>query len=411
MQVFKCALRIIRGNIIFLIVYIVGLSFMGIFMAQEFGFEDTSESLGQKKVEFAVVDRDHSTLSQGIADFLGTRGIPVEVEDSSLAFQDAVAKGQTDYLLIVPSGYEQAFEDAVRSGEDIPKMDVVFSYYSLEGSLVDEMVDEYLGITRTLMLENPSARMADVTQHALSAVDVRADVSVIESGNTASEINQFLFYMQWSTYTLFAGIVVCVGILMATLGKADVRRRNLASSMTYVSYNVQVALSCGFIGLVAGVWTFGLGVVVLNEAVAQMSSMAVALCGLSLLGYILVALAFGFMVGQLGANALICNAVGNIVGLIISFMGGAWMSLDLMTSEVQQLAHWLPGFWYTDACSVAAHIGQLPSAAECATLLQDWGVLMLFAITLLAVGFVAAKKRTHTSTAGGSYTTESSGVF
>lgn len=28
MQVFKCAMRIIRGNIIFPIIYIVGLSFM-----------------------------------------------------------------------------------------------------------------------------------------------------------------------------------------------------------------------------------------------------------------------------------------------------------------------------------------------------------------------------------------------
>ena len=38
MQVFKCALRILRAHLIFPMIYIVGLSFMGILMASSFGF-------------------------------------------------------------------------------------------------------------------------------------------------------------------------------------------------------------------------------------------------------------------------------------------------------------------------------------------------------------------------------------
>ena len=45
MQVFKCAMRIIRGNIVFPIIYIIGLSFMGIFMAASFDFDMNENGL------------------------------------------------------------------------------------------------------------------------------------------------------------------------------------------------------------------------------------------------------------------------------------------------------------------------------------------------------------------------------
>ena len=45
MQLFKCAIRIIRGNIIFPIIYIGGLSFMGIFMAASFDFDMNENGL------------------------------------------------------------------------------------------------------------------------------------------------------------------------------------------------------------------------------------------------------------------------------------------------------------------------------------------------------------------------------
>ena len=38
MQVFKCALCVIRGHAVFPLVYIVGLSLMGLFMASSFDF-------------------------------------------------------------------------------------------------------------------------------------------------------------------------------------------------------------------------------------------------------------------------------------------------------------------------------------------------------------------------------------
>lgn len=403
MQACKCALRVIRGNLVFFLVYIVGLSFMGIFMSQSFDFSGTEELLQGESVEVALVDRDESALSKALEEFLGERATLVQVADSPLAFQDAVAKGQTGYLLVVPEGYEEAFRAAALAGEEAPQMDVVYSYYAADGALMDEAVDAYLSCVRSLIAEAPDAPLEEVLMRTAQVMDVRADVQVMQASDAVAGPDRFVFYLQWSTYTLFAGIVVCIGMLISTMNRADVRRRNLASPMSYASYNVQLALSCGILALASCAWTFLLGLIAFPDAVAAISVEGLAFCGLAILAYSLMALAFGFMLGQFGVSALMCNAFGNIFGMVVSFLGGAWVPLDLLSPEVMALAHWLPGFWYTDACQLAAQMG--PGSAVGDAVL-DLGVLLLFAVAFLSVGFAAAKRRLQTSEAGGNRAAE-----
>lgn len=447
MQVFKCAMCIIKSNIIFPIIYIIGLSFMGIFMAQSFDFGGIEEEINSKNVNFSIVDRDGSQLSESIAELLDEHGIRVEIEDERMAFQDAVAKGKTDYILVIPDGYEADFRSAVLNGEEvslnslndgdmakyssadealqsellqdellqsdisqdeIPQMDVIFSYYSIEGMLLDEAVNSYLGVVRTMILENPNESMDGILAKSSEIVTEGANVHVIDTGDGMSEADRFTFYLSWSTYTLFAGIVVCVGVLISTTNRADVRRRNLASAMSYLSYNLQLALACAVLAIAAFAWTFILGVIAFPNAAASMSTEGLLLSALSVFAYSLMALAFGFMIGQFGAGSLVCNAVGNIVGMVISFMAGAWISLDLMSPEVIAIAHWLPGYWYSSACQASADLisGVGANIADIQAILVDIGVVFLFAVALLGIGMVAAKRRSQTAEAGGNRAAE-----
>ncbi len=403
MQVFKCALRIIRGNLVFPLVYIVGLSFMGLFMAISFDFGDSTSDFQRPEYDFAVIDRDGSELSQAVTEVLATQGEAVSVPDEKLAIQDAVAKGQTDYLLIIPPGFGEEFARAMRSGGELPQMETVFSYYSLEGAFVDEIVNGYLGLVQTLSAADPTLSLDEAAREAQEFAAQEAQASILDLATKVSEADRFVFYLQWSTYTLFAGIVVCAGLLTSTMGRADVRRRNLASSITYASYNGQLMLACLAVTLFAWAWTFGLGLGAFPDAVAQIAFEGIVFCALSVLLFCLVACAFGFLLGALGASTMICNAVGNIVGMVTSFLGGAWISLDLMSPQVVQLAHWFPSYWYSHACQLAAHMAPGSAADE---IFRCLGVLVLFILALFAIAALAGKMRTQTSEAGGNRAAE-----
>ena len=278
-------------------------------------------------------------------------------------------------------------------------METVFSYYSMEGELVDQSVNGFLGMVRSLAMASPETPTADIIDRAANYSSERAQVAVIEQSTAISKSDRFVFYLQWSTYTLFAGITVCVGLLVTTLGRVDVRRRNLSSPLNFASYNLQLGAACMAVTLLAWAWTFCLGLVAFPDAAGQIEPGGLALCALSMLAYCMVPLALGFLLGQVGANGIVCNATGNIVGMVISFFGGAWISLDLMTPEIVTLAHLLPGYWYSSACSAAAHAPAIMDSATLELVLGHVGVLLLFALALLCL---------QTSEAGGNRAAEAS---
>lgn len=401
MQAFKCALRIVRAHLIFPLVYIVGLSFMGLFMASSFSFGSADGRFERVQADFAVVDRDGSALVAGLVEALGSQGTAVEVADEPQAFQDAVAKGAVDYLLVVPEGYGDAFMAAVRAGEEPPVMDAVYSYYAMGGAFMDEAVDGYLALARTAAVAEPEASQQAVASMAAQAAGERAEAELLPTAGAVSEADRFVFYLAWSTYTLFSGVTVCVGMLVSTVGRADVRRRNLASPMPFFSYNLQLGGACLLVAIGAWAWTLGLGLVAFPAAVAEMSLAGLAWCAASMLAFCLVPLGLGLLLGALGASGLVANAVGNIVGMVVSFLGGAWVPLDIMAPEVLALTRALPGFWYVEACRASAHLPAGAGFEAALPVLQDIGVLALFALALFCAALAAARLRVRTAAAGG----------
>lgn len=406
MQVFKCALRILRAHLIFPMIYIVGLSFMGILMASSFGFGQPGGEFTPTRGDFAVVNRDGGALSAGITEALTSMGDEVHVADERIAFQDAVAKGQVDYLLIVPAGYGDAFLEAVREGEEPPELECVYSFYSTEGAYLDEAVSEYLSIARTIAVAEPKVTQDQVASEALDTLGYKAEATLLSLDKAVSEADRFVFYLQWNTYTLFAGITVVVGLLTTTLGRTDVRRRSLVSPIAYIKYNLQLALACLTVALMAWAWSFGIGLIAFPAAVSAMSLPGVLWCALSMLAFCTLPLSVGFLLGQVGANIAIANGVGNITGLVVSFLGGAWVSLDLMSPEVLALAHCLPGYWYGNACTLAAHLPGEASLSELLPVMQDVGVLLLFALAIFSVALVLGRFRTQTAQSGGNAAAE-----
>lgn len=402
MQVFKCALRIMRASFVFPLIYVVGLSFMSVVLAFSAVPLDDRQSDDFERAEYvySIIDRDNSTISHSLAEALAEGGEATWVADDRVAIQDAVAKGHVDYLLIIPEGYEERFL-AAKSAEEIPEMEVIFSYSSLSGAYVDEVVNEYASLLHTLALSEGTGDVGALTQDALAFASKQAQGTVLEGEQSASPLDQLIFYLTWGMYPLFTGITVCISVLLYRMGRSDVRKRNLASPLPLRSLNAQLVLSCLAIALASVAWVLVLGALFFPEGVALLGAGGMAAIALVVLVFSLIPASIGFMLGMLGANTAVANSVGNIVGLAISFFGGAWFSISLMEPVVRDIAHWLPGLWYTQACQAVADLCTGAAGAQPSVLFIALGVMALFALALFCVGLVAAKKRTQTAEAGG----------
>lgn len=398
MRVFKCALELALRNPLPLLIYTVALSFMGVAMALGLSDgQDASESSQPQRasVEYAVIDRDGGTLAQGMGSFLKTCGDEVTLEDTPLALQDAVAKGEADFILIIPEGWGDAFIRAAENGEELPSMECVYSFYSAEGSLADARLAGFAGILAASIAADPEASQQQWVHSALDAVATEASVS-FAAGEKAGPARGFEFFLEFSIYSLFASIVVCVSMLLGTLDRADVRRRHLASPVSYGSYNAQTILACFVIMLFIDAWTLGLGLAVFHGSAAASGIDTLIRMVLTVPVFSLVPLGVGYLLGQFGIGSTAANGVGNITALVLSFLGGAWMPLSMAPEGVQVVARFLPGYWYIEALG----------ADSWQSMLACWGVLLLFAAALFATSLVAAKLRTRTSEAGGNAAAE-----
>lgn len=401
MQVFKTAVKTVFRHPIYLLVYTVFLSMMGILMASSLPFgEGEDAQFAQFQTKFSVIDRDGSDLSRGLTTYLGEHGLEVPLEDTEIALQDAVAKGQSSYVLIVPAGFGEALVDTARSGSDAPDLETVYSYYSLEGSLMDQEVNEYVGIARAYAGLSPDASQADIVTHASDVMAESAPVETVQLGGGTSEAQRFVFYLDWGTYTLFATIIVCVGLLMSTLNRTDLKRRNLVSPVPSFQYNLQIAAASLVVMSAVWLWTVGIGLIVFAESVAQISGVGLAFMLALAYVFATVPLAIGYLLGQLGVGEFASNAIGNIAGMVVSFLGGVWISFELLDPAVQAVAHFSPAYWYTNALQQASELQTLAPDAVM-PILGNMGVLVLFTAAIFAVALVVGRLRVQSAEAGG----------
>ena len=391
MSTFRTSLRIIWGHRLYVVIYLVFISMLGVLAVGGAIVPDAEETgFIAAKPTVAVIDRDGSEISRGITEYVDAQGTSVDVADNERSIQDAAAEDRASYVLVIPAGYGDDLMDAAATGGEVPALETVVSYQSSAGTLMDLSVRGYLqsayGFAATV-----ASSQADVVRLASDAAAEKSETTI----TTATEplTSWLLYYFQFSTYPIFASVTMVVAVLMNSLNERDVRMRSLAAPITSARRSLQTFLACCVMGLVAWAWICLMGFA-LNDGAAAIATAPVQvalMCG-SLLAYALVSVTAGFLVGQLAVSEMAANAISNVAGMALSFLGGGWVQLALMPAAVQQAARFFPSYWCTAAVSDAFLLTGV-SGTSIAGVLGEIGVVCLFAVAIFAVSLVVGRAK------------------
>ena len=362
MSTFKTCVRVVAAHRLYILIYLVVLSLFGLFtgMAKS---EDSSDEVTAATASVAVIDRDGSTISRGVKGYVESVGEAQSLEDSRQALQDATAQNRISYILIIPAGYGQRLQQAAREGTEPPRMDTVIGYESASGALMNVRTDSYVGQVSDYLsttTDDPARAVAlakETMNHSAPAKRVTPDATPLS--------HSFVTYARFSFYPLMAFAVVTISTLMAALGRRAVRARLEA---TPVSGLGGVATSAPLLGVVA----------------AAVGS------------YTLVAVSIGFLMGQIGLGQHAANAVANIGGMALSFLGGAWVPIEWLPDSLARAARLTPGYWADRAISGAYEATSM-SAAVIGPLLVDCGICALFAVAVFSVAVAVGRARARSA--------------
>ena len=197
---------------------------------------------------------------------------------------------------------------------------------------------------------------------------------------------------EFASYPIFSSAMVCIAVLMSSVERRPVRDRRLASPEPARTRNLALLGACATIGLVAWAWTFGLEVLVLGRSTLASSPAQLALVGAALLAYALVAASVGFLAGQLGVSESAANALANILGMVMSFLGGG-MDGPLAPARWAHCRGTLhAGVLGHAGGRGAAGMGRV-TVQNVMPLVGDIGICALFGIATLLVGLVLGRSR------------------
>lgn len=394
MSTFKTYLRILSAHKVYIVIYLVLISSVGIIMG--LGSTSATDEFRPTSVNVAVIDRDGSELSQALAAHVKDGNNAFEVADEKRAIQDAIARDTVSYLLVIPAGWGAGLLDAAASGTDAPDLETYVSYQSARGRLLDLEVTSYAnalyGNAATL-----GGSATDIVGTTDSAWEKSADVSIIKQ-QTPPLPSSISVAAEFSAYPIFASVSVCIAVLMAEINKAPVKMRRLASPEPSRTRSLALFAACAVIALIAWAWNFGLQAAILGRNALATSPVQMAIVGAALLAYSLVSAAAGFLVGQLGCSENASNAIANIFGMLFSFLGGGWTGLSLLPDSIIAIAHFTPSYWSALAIEGACAMSEVTTAAI-APLLGDIAICALFGLALLLVGMVQGRTRSRIETA------------
>lgn len=394
MNICKRALVIALRHPLYLVIYIGFLSAMGALLIGEVGgAQDPSSPSAPSKAAIALVDRDDTAISRALQDALALTDELVDVDDEAIALQDVLAKDQADIVLIIPSGFGSELISAARDGRDLPRLDMATGGDMQTAALATQRATRWASLVAAQAALDPALDAAGIVQAVDEASRVEPAIKVLESTSGSTAASRLAFYLTFSSYTVTSSVIVVAGMVLSTLNAPDIRRRQLSSPTSTWRLGLGGIAGCGVLALAVCIWVSVVGIVVagavplLSHALPQ-----VALALLSLAVFSLVPLALAYTLAQCGFKEEALNAIANLGGMVMSFLGGAWVPLSLMGPGVQAAARFTPTYWMYTAVTEALSAKAI-TADVAQTVLGSLGVIALFAGAIASAGLVASRIR------------------
>lgn len=382
MSTFKTALRMALAHPLYLLIYTVFISLMGVFIAASVSWNSSQLTEYEPyDTNVIVVDRDNSDLSRALTKHLGSRfDLVTGVGDDTYDLADALAKsnsakGSADCVFFIPEGFEDDLVAAARAGEELPRLDVTYGSGTMAAAL------------------EPAASDGEVAKAAEHAAAKRAEVQIEQVKVESTAVAPLESYFNFGAYAIISSVIVSVGLVFSGMNEPERVRRMEAGPVSERQRSLAVFAAAAVLTVCIWFVSSMVGVAGFAGAVAEVGVGRVCLALAATFALACTPLAVGFTLSSVGAREELLNGVGNLLGMLMTFLGGAWMPLSLMGSAVQTVAHFVPTYWVNDAISKA--LAADLTSTVLGDIACDLGVTVLFAAAIAAVGLALAHAKSR----------------
>ena len=375
MIVFKTFLKVLKSYKFPIFLYsIILIAFCGFNMEN-----NPSTSFNASKPNIYVINEDQETgITKHLMEYLKEHTKVVSLEKDII--KDALFYRDISLIVYIPQNFKEDF----LKGKD-PEIQIK-STHDYKASLAENILKRYLKIAKIYQknYEKEEEIILKITETLSKTSEVQL-TSKLDTDN----LSKMSFYYNFVSYSILAGSIYVICLIMSTFKEKNIRKRTIVSSMNYKQYNRQLLFSNSLLAITLWFLYVLLSVILLKE---NMFSTYGVLFAINSFVFTLCALSISFCLGNIVKDKNTLNGIVNVIALGSSFLCGVFVPMEWLPESVLKLAHLLPSYYYV---KVNERIITLESFSfeTMQSIFINWFILILFIVLFVFITNIVSKRK------------------
>lgn len=379
MTVFKTFLKVLNASKAPIIMYTVILIFFGGF---NFKSNDKSTNFVASKPDILIINHDSEVgITSSLIDYITRNSNIVEIKDNENAINDALFYRDVNYIIYIPSN----FRKDLLNGKN-PQIEVK-STGDYQASLAEMMLEKYL------KLANIYIDTYHDEQKIIDSIDntLENETEIIRTSSLdATSLDQMADYYSFINYSILAGCVYVICLILSSFKDEKISKRTIISSMNYKKYNRKLLLSNSLFAIVMWLFYVILSFILIGNAMFTIRGLMYMINSFI---FTICALTIAFLIANIVSNKNAINGIVNVVALGSSFLCGAFVPMEWLPEQVLTIAHILPSYWYIKTNEVLK-VTEVFNIDTLKPILFNMFIIIIFTILFIVItNIISSKKR------------------
>lgn len=378
MTVFRTFLKIVNKCKPTIILYtVILIAFAGINLQTS----DNSTNFVASKPDVLIINKDSKEgITKNLIEYIESNSEIKEIEQNEEAINDALFYRDVNYIVYIPENYRQDFLNGLN-----PEIKVK-STGDYEASLAEMMLSRYVEVAN--IYQTSIKNEEEIINKINDTLSKETQIEMTSKLDTIG-LEKAAFYYNFLNYSILAGSVYVICLILSSFREEKVRKRTIVSSMNYKKHNRQLLISNGILAIILWAFYTILSFILIGDIMFTTHGMMFILNSFV---FSVCSLTIAFLIGTLVNNKNAINGIVNVVALGSSFLCGAFVPVEWISDGVLKVAQILPSYWYINSNEIIKILETI-DFESLRPVLTNMSIILMFSVVFIILINIISKRK------------------
>lgn len=378
MTVFKTFCKIVNKYKATIIMYtVILIAFAGFNMQTS----DNSTSFVASKPDVLIINQDDEVgITENLVKYIEANTNIVNIEKDEEAINDALFYRDVNYIIYIPQNYRQDFLEGKN-----PQIEIKTTG-DYQASLAEMILERYLNLANIYResTESEEELITKINETLSKQTEIE-----ITSKLDIDNLSRAVFYYNFLNYSILAGSVYVICIILSSFKEEKIRKRTIISSMSYKKYNRQLLISNSMLAIILWLLYVILSFILIGKTMFTVHGLILIINSFI---FSICSLCIAFLIANLVNNKNAINGIVNVIALGSSFLCGAFVPMEWLPDTVIKIAHILPSYWYIQNNETLKTLENI-TLETIQPIIINMGIILIFSIIFVMLTNIVSKKK------------------